>query len=562
VNKVKGSAFASCATSYCHSSGQSANGLSATPVYGTAPTWGGTAACGSCHATDTLATGSHTKHFTGIKPDTNCGNCHTNSTLAAYNNTTHVDGSINVGEGTYTAAGTPGNGYGTCSTASCHNDGTSNAVQPATPQWGNTGTACAICHAASPTTGSHTRHLTTTMRLGVVSIVCADCHTSGAAHLDGTVDIISGSGYPQDITKHAAGTYSGSCSTVYCHSNGSTAARATTYKPINWNAAQLDCEGCHPTSGLTSGHSVHISTLLTERKSSLSYSTYSANVSNGSVYKFGCANCHPVTSTNHLNGTVDVDMATTANSGTLKAKNPGGATYDMTTTKKCSNVYCHSNGYSAKAKFADTPAWTATFTGDKCAGCHGNSPGVFGQISGSRAHTVHEVGIHYENIFNGVKGRLPKADANRAINSAHGYNRATVISCNICHNLTIADGRNALNPTCATNSCHGTGGVQTAAAISNTSKHINGNIDVAFAPVVVKSKAQVRDISFSSYTAGTNGWSRANGYKNYTTSLDIAKSALSGTYTPGGDCTNACHNNFAIKWVAPTGECNMCHTRL
>jgi len=145
-----GTPYNSCNTAYCHSTGQSTtNGSSATPTYATV-TWGGSAACGTCHkvAVADLTSGSHNAHLTA--PGVNgCSDCHTGAAddASAYASTTHVDGSIDVAAG-YNAGGTPGNGYGTCDSASCHDDGTGAAA--ATPTWGTANTDCSACHGNIP----------------------------------------------------------------------------------------------------------------------------------------------------------------------------------------------------------------------------------------------------------------------------------------------------------------------------------------------------------------------------------------------------------------------------
>jgi predicted CxxxxCH...CXXCH cytochrome family protein len=178
----------SCSTAYCHSSGQSVSGTSATPVY-VVVTWGGTALCGSCHATTSIASGSHTKH---LSVSTNCGNCHTGSSETAYSSASHVNRLIDVGVGSYSAGGAPGNGYGTCTTALCHSNGATTPVyKPAT--WGTANTAaCNFCHDALPTTGSHSIHIAN------YSFGCAECHGhngTGSAHIDGSVQIVAAVGY-------------------------------------------------------------------------------------------------------------------------------------------------------------------------------------------------------------------------------------------------------------------------------------------------------------------------------------------------------------------------------
>ncbi|MFZ4855046.1 MAG: CxxxxCH/CxxCH domain c-type cytochrome [Desulfuromonadaceae bacterium] len=293
--KAKGSAFGSCSTSYCHSSGQSANGSSATPVYATV-TWGGTAACGSCHATTTLTTGTHLKH---LAVDTNCDYCHSQAYTYGYNSTNHVNGQIDVTSVGYTAGGAPGNGYGTCSTAMCHG-----SIAPSA--WGvsTSSDSCTKCHgtptpagtitsanrhvvapsdpAATDTgkvsnvakTGAHQTHLQFFNGLsgqGTEDSRCTDCHgplpTSGMH--------VAQFGPPSDPTSTFSGlatkngamapSYSaGSCSNTYCHNPSATggtlnSANAGTGINPSWTNAgyiadgilktQANCGTCHKSPG-------------------------------------------------------------------------------------------------------------------------------------------------------------------------------------------------------------------------------------------------------------------------------------------------------------------------
>ncbi|GFE57394.1 CxxxxCH/CxxCH domain-containing protein [Geobacter sp. AOG1] len=286
-----GNGFGSCGTIYCHSSGQSADGLSATPVYaGTNPAWGGTAACGSCHATTTLATGSHTQH---LALDTNCGNCHTSATATAYSNAAHVNQLIDVAD-SYTKGGAPGNGYGTCSTATCHGANS--------PVWGaNTANAtCTKCH-GKPTTianystanawqaapgyattgtdiagqtgtftngvsndaqvGAHDAHLRAVNAYTGRRVLCTDCHAIPASgtHANGATDF-AWSNLAQNIGTTGSvstrgtltPTYSAStCSNTYCH--GAKLAGGADTTPVWTDTAYLtpyaknatNCGKCH-----------------------------------------------------------------------------------------------------------------------------------------------------------------------------------------------------------------------------------------------------------------------------------------------------------------------------
>ncbi|MDD2851353.1 MAG: CxxxxCH/CxxCH domain-containing protein [Desulfuromonadaceae bacterium] len=296
--KAKGTAFASCATSYCHSSGQSADGTSATPVYAAvAPTWGGSVACGSCHATTALNTGTHARH---IAADNNCDYCHSGAYVSAYNSANHVNGQIDVANQGYSAGGAPGNGYGTCSTAMCHG-----SIAP--PAWGvNTNyDTCTKCHgtgtvgpitsanrhvvAPSDPTASDTGKVSATAKIGAHQTHlqyfnglsaqgteddrCQACHgplpTSGLH--------VAQFGPPSDptttfsglATTSAGGTmtpaYSaGSCSNTYCHNpagiNGTLASGNAGVEPAPlWTEAgyiadgtlknDANCNKCHKSPG-------------------------------------------------------------------------------------------------------------------------------------------------------------------------------------------------------------------------------------------------------------------------------------------------------------------------
>ena len=294
--KAKGSAFGSCSTSYCHSSGQSANGSSAIPVYATV-TWGGTAVCGSCHATTTLTTGTHAKH---LAVASNCDNCHGTNPDNTYPSPDHVNGLIDVINQGYSAGGTPGNGYGTCSTSICHSYSTK-----ATPVWGTntTNDTCTVCHgtatpsgtitsanrhvvapsdpAATDTgqvssiarTGAHQTHLQFFNGLssqGTEDDRCIACHgalpTTGLHNAQFT-NANPNSTFSGLATKNGAmvATYSaGNCSNTYCHNPsaaGGTLNSANAGTGINpsWTNAgyiadgtlktQANCGTCHKSPG-------------------------------------------------------------------------------------------------------------------------------------------------------------------------------------------------------------------------------------------------------------------------------------------------------------------------
>jgi predicted CxxxxCH...CXXCH cytochrome family protein len=332
-----------CASLYCHSSGQGTTATDATPVYAaTAPTWGGTAACGSCHATTAMASGSHTNH---LAFDTNCGNCHTGAAAAAYNNAVHVNQLIDVA-GSYTKGGAPGNGYGTCSTASCHGSNS--------PAWGaNTDNAsCTKCHGkptvlanyssanawqAAPgyaTTGTdingqtgaftngvsndqqvgaHDAHLRAINGYTDRKVLCTDCHSipGTANHANGTINYVWSDQAKNVGTVGSVSTrgtltpsYDGtSCSTNYCHGgvlNGGTdttpawndTAYLTTYSKDATNCGK--CHGAPPTSGATLGYDHNGITIATACTGCHGHEGSGATHIDGNLQAAGgaCDSCH------------------------------------------------------------------------------------------------------------------------------------------------------------------------------------------------------------------------------------------------------------------------------
>lgn len=544
-----------CSNVSCHSNVYSSSA-------GISPPWGSTGnGCSACHTVAIDATGpntgSHAKHNI-----TDCTQCHAAGTTATtVPSTGHANGNIDVTNG-YPAnvtKHTAGTYTGTCSTASCHANvyGTGTVT---TPVWGDTTKGCSACHtvaigANGPATGAHNKH---------AGIACDTCHAAGTTattaptkangHTDGNIDIFYFN-YPADVAKHASGSGYGTCSTAYCHSNG-----RGTYAPPSWGGTSTGCNFCHPT--LSSGHSVHVNTLLSE----ISFYAYTSNKSVGTTYKFGCANCHPVAIANHMNNSIDVDLVAAVAGGSLKVRN--GASAGINGSKQCSNVYCHSNGYKAGAPFtqafATTPVWGGTLSGDRCAACHGNSPNS--TISGSQAHAAHVIGIHVQDIFNGVSRKLPIGGGN-TVNAAHGRNnRSTTINCNVCHSLTVGSSANDKNTACV--GCHdgAVAPLKGNAAIIDAAKHVNGTVDVNFIDQKIATKAQVAKTAFAAYTATTGGWARnKNIYKTYTSGYDLTKYTLliaAGTYSQANGCANvACHNAKTVKWT-DTISCENCHSRL
>ncbi len=562
-----------CNTTYCHSNGQAAgNGLSNTVVWTTTTR---DASCTTCHGSvATVAgglSGTHNAHMNNASQGGSygCVDCHantstTNAIIANYSK--HVNKLVNysgalAGPKQEAKAGTV-----TC-TSYCHTTGRGgNAV---TGGWNGGALGCASCHANPPTAandgahGSHAAagatncalcHATTVNTAG--SIISAGIHINKQFTLSGSFTV------PVQGTTAVATQ----CSNIVCHNSGTANVQVT------WGT-QLGCEGCHPYTGLSGAHQVHMGA-MTSPATFYNYTGNKTVIGNDTIFKygFGCANCHPTATTSHFNGAVDV--AVNGNYGgtadptfpQLRRNSQIGASYSFG-TKACANTYCHSDGSKAIAPVSTTISWLSTFAaagGDRCAKCHGNSPAT-------NAHTAHVIGIHNDDVFDGRSGKLPTSGA-KTVNAAHGAgNRATTIDCYICHVSVINVAGNDKNTYCVT--CHTGAATVGSAKITSLQPHVNGVSNVQFANTKIATKSQLRPGSFDSYTAASQGnWTRNRAYKTYaatfannTSAYDVTKLTLTGAGATfvGGNCSNiACHAGKPVTWNATPLSCEACHTRL
>jgi trimeric autotransporter adhesin len=334
--------------------------------------------------------------------------------------------------------------------------------------------------------------------------------------------------------------------------NGITQTQSDNFKSYQEGA---NCKTCHAT--LSGSHDKHVGDLLD------SVTTYGdgGNYSTRTIYRFGCATCHPTEPAMHMNGSVDVTIRPDDTAGTLRNKNilvtadglnaaGSGITGTSRTNIVCNNVYCHSNGNAANLVYSATPSWyNGSFTGDKCASCHGNSPAT-------GAHAAHVIGIH-DNLTVDAAGNLIPAAALSGVVAAHGDPaQATTINCDICHSATVANNANDNNTACV--SCHVSSAMGTP--ILDMTFHVNGTVDMAFKDIRIVTKAQPMPATFAKYSGV---WTRST-YKIGAGSFDTAKQSLNQVVWDGmtKNCTNvACHNGGTPKWNA-TLKCLGCHSRL
>jgi predicted CxxxxCH...CXXCH cytochrome family protein len=444
-----------CNNVYCHSTGN-LNGAALVSVAGVStfkqPDWNATPiGCTGCHGDG--AGKSHPTYMTGSAGSTTanshvkhvessnlaCNYCHAGTvgttTITATpasmpSNTWHLNRSEDVTFWSPASMQSKSGIYNankSCSVTYCHGTGPS-------VQWGDV-TTCASGHEASVnlasgTTDTRNRHwqhvelaAAATNFLATNNTVtasyefgCGVCH-SGQPHAQGMQN--AGAGIAAQVAfsvpwsagsttgSYSAGTntfvdgkgfgysWNGTCSAVYCHSNGAPLGSGGVFTgvSVSWGktlaTAPNDCSVCH------GGRADSATPIATNRHTQHINSTW---------YNFNCNECHAGTTTtgttitnkqNHVDGNKDVVWL------------PGGRNSDGTAyaTPNCANIYCHSRGTSAAAPYASriTPSWNGSTL--DCAGCHGNTAATL------------TTGAHAKHL--GTSTWL-----------------AGLISCNACHNAT------------------------------------------------------------------------------------------------------------------------------
>jgi predicted CxxxxCH...CXXCH cytochrome family protein len=606
-----GNGFGSCTTSACHSSGQSSTGAATGLTYGTV-TWGGTITCAGCHKdmkTDPAAPGDHVVH--AQTRSIACATCHTGYTETTATPATHVNNNVDVALTGVAAGGvysqgtsSPlGNGYGNCSSTSCHSSGQGSqgaftGMTYAQITWGSGATTCGSCHKNMDTDttapGDHVVHAQTR------NIACATCHngyteTTAAplTHADHNVDLsfsgkAAGTVYSQGNVSPLGNGY-GSCTTSACHSSGQSslgAATGLTYGTATWGLA-LTCASCHvdmKTSAAATGD----------------------HIKHAQTQAIACAICHngytettsaPLT---HVDGNVNLTFSGKA-VGTVYSQGTAGPLGNG--FGSCTTSACHSSGQSslgaATGLTYGTATWglattcaschvdmktSATATGDHivhaqtrgiaCATCHNGytettvtpATHVDGNVnltfSGKAVGTVYSQGTAgpLGNGFGSCTTSACHSSGQSSLGAATGltYGTATwgqAVTCGSCHvdmkTSAAATGdhiKHAQTQAIACATCHSGYTETTSAPLT----HVDGNVNLTFSGKAVGTV-------YSQGTAGVLG----NGFGSCTTSachssgqssLGAATGLTYGTATWGLATTCAsCHVDMKTSAVA-TGD--------
>ncbi len=217
--------------------------------------------------------------------------------------------------------------------------------------------------------------------------------------------------------------FPGTCSNMYCHSNGAPTGGTPVYKSPEWANAKGsiigtpgECSACHEAMPPTNAHPGHLSN------------------------NFACDLCHAATVTGntvikdtgkHVNGVKDVLFSGTAAIG-------DSGSYDGS-AHTCSNLYCHSNGNQGALVYKNPAAWNAGVNYG-CNGCHGTSSPI-----GAPDYSNGGAGTNTANTHN-----------------AHVVGATSTTVCADCHMETASS--------------------TTGGALAANSKHLSGSVDVKFNP--------------------------------------------------------------------------------
>ncbi len=478
-------------------------------------------------APDPMASGSHNGHMSGTA--LTCVDCHADyKDKATHDNGTLDSASTVPGMVTFNSTQNPGSTYNPathqCAGTICHGNFTGG--NNSSPSWGVPGSAaCGSCHGGNPSGnpagssnpdakhGTHVSMLisqinSTTGINFTEPETCSVCHAaiSSATHNNGQIDISFTYAQAGSLGSATGGNVNAStgqfnavvCSNTYCHGNftgGSAAA-------VSWSDTVV-CGSCHP-AGATAPTSVKHTKHLAQ-------------------YTDQCAYCHSgytkssINSAKHLNFVKDVDFGYSHPSGT--AGNPSF----NSSSKTCSNVYCHGNfprvTYNGAANTnpgnGSAPAWLDGSSA-ACGSCHGSASNNYS----SNTHGKHTANT--SNYFN---------------------NSSSIESCDACHYYGT-DGA-------------GTGWLSTSLQGSyGTANHADFSINNSGVNADVNFKADNADLAskISPETLVT----------------------LHTTWNPGSTtCTNSwCHGNFSKpgtlvgnnatstpNWlISSTAACGTCHT--
>ncbi|BCR05571.1 c-type cytochrome [Desulfuromonas versatilis] len=419
------------------------------------------------------------------------------------------------------------------------------------------------------------------------NFACDVCHKN-KSHNSGTFqdvfiapahDLATGAGslspgYDKTVT---AGN-DGSCSNVYCHSNGDPRSRGT-LKPASvpaWEngkdlirglSADNRCKSCHGNDA-TSMNSSNKDNSATHQKHL--GKGYSCNVCHSSTASSSTVLAGGAIGGTHINNSADVSFAATF--GAAIPLTVGGTPYDAA-TGTCM-VYCHSNG---KGAYASPKADWDVDTSGACGTCHGHDAASASPM-GSGSHGAHindsasQVGRNiacgecHSTTASGNAIGTPANHVNGQVAIGIAFNGGKTDCSNIyCHsngnsgNLVYKTGYTwgATNLS-GCDDCHGDGAGKAYPTYANGGI---GNVDSnSHSAHVVGGGYACGECHSQTSTAGTsiNGSTPA---KHLDQAIDVAGAKITSWTAGTHSCSNvSCHGGNSPVWGDSLG-CADCHTR-
>ncbi len=402
--------------------------------------------CENCHGNVESDWDAVRNHSANIGED--CTTCHQNHSAGAFSEPLGCDGC----HGSPPSVNDPGNadfGVGYDPSGYAWVDATYNYTQSG--------------HVKDESLTPHSSHAGTTSRYGYTCSVCHNTHLddfAGTHNIDNTSfrDVLE-NGHPFDPKAVAAGAAnpsyadaSGTCNTVYCHSNGGvnngSGSRTFTFKAPTW-------EG---TKGTIAGQGTECSSCHGNASGAMGSATHDKHIA-AAGHAYGCNVCHAQTATSstalvgvpatppatHVNQTVNVafDSATAIKAGGAAVAH-GATPYSDATAMTCSAVYCHSSGqYAPASRVYKTISWnTAGLL--TCTSCH-NVPSA----SQTTAHQAHVVGsassvgrdlecavCHDDTMDTGINNALGTGGLVFHVNGVVNVNMKTALDSGNCSNIS------------------------------------------------------------------------------------------------------------------------------
>ncbi|GAM10204.1 extracellular matrix protein FRAS1 [Geobacter sp. OR-1] len=493
--------------------------------------------------------GTHQGHLTaatGISDTVHCGECHvkvSNVADLAHLDYTTATVTMTSGRGSlqsHTPRVSRTSGAINCSNTYCHT-GKTNTGNAMTPAFNNTAylnatmdmASCKQCHNMPPNPGAVGDHSTVPAALTAFPVNnSCNCHsnlstsattyanifTDKKKHIDGVVDVDGG-----HVTPYYAGyTYNeghqGCLTGIGCHQNTNPAA---TYPAAS---GAPDCRSCHKkadptvTATCASCHGTGINNAAVP-SGSTAPDRAGSHAKHMALASATCTGCHDTGGAggmaNHGPGDHGANAAV-INVASAQAWSSGAHT--------CSTSYCHSsaqskNGTNTGIHYSATPSWLSPST-LTCGGCHANMA-TFNNIS-SGDHQRHSKEYAFQCYY-----------------------------------------------------CHGTGYKAASVTDGAINTHVNGQINMAFAPLSSALPAYGTTYSKTSpFNPGIGFGTCSNSYCHSNGQSSTARAAIKRANVSWGPTLGCggCHNDMATFANTTSGshykhantgqlnyDCSLCH---